>query len=231
MARATAIFSPEIFRFFRQLGKNNHKPWMDKNRSRYEDYVVAPFHALLDALTPGALKLDPSFDLTGLTGVNFSRINRDIRFRPDTPPYHTHYYLTLVGQGSKGRAGGQLYAGISADTVTAGFRIYGGRKNEGTLATVAAPRAEKHAAWLRRQKERLGRKYESYWYAMEKRDWKQRPGWPSTPEEWKKCGGLVVRRVMKPSAATSPRFPAELLRVFRDLHPLYAFSSQANWKP
>jgi len=231
MSRAAAIFSPEIFRFFRQLGRNNHKTWMDANRSRYEDHVVAPFRALLEALTPAALKLDPRFDLTGLTGVNFSRINRDIRFRPDTPPYHTHYYLTLVGQGTKGRATGQLYAGISADTVTAGFRIYGGGKNEGTLTTVAAPRAEKHAAWLRRQKQRLGRKYESYWYAIEKRDWLKSEGWPLTPEEWKKNGGWVVRRTMKPSAATSPQFPAELMRVFRDLYPLYAFTSQANWKP
>jgi len=231
MPAAAAIFSPEIFRFFRQLGRNNHKPWMDKNRSRYEDHVVAPFRALLEAVTPDALKLDPSFDLTGLTGVNFSRINRDIRFRPDTPPYHTHYYLMLVGQGSKGRSVGQLYAGISTDTVTAGFRIYSGAKNEGALAQLAAPRAGKHAAWLRRQKQRLGRRYESYWYAMEKRDWRQQAGWPSTPEEWKRCGGLVVRRVMKPSAATSPRFPAELAKIFRDLYPLYAFTSHPNWKP
>jgi len=231
MPRGATIFTPEIFRFFRQLSRNNHKPWMDANRERYEEHVVAPFRALLEALTPAALKLDPGFDLSGRTGVNFSRINRDIRFRPGLGPYHSHMYLTLVGQGAKGRSAGQLYAGISADTVTAGFRIYGGPKNEGALSTVAAPRAMEHAAWLARQKQRLGRKYESYRYAVEKREWIKREGWPLTPEEWKKIGGWVVRRTMKPSAALRPDFPAEVARVFRDLYPLFSFTSQPNWKP
>ncbi len=231
MPQSTAIFSPEIFRFFRQLSRNNHKPWMDANRARYEEHVVAPFRTLLEAITPAALKLDPSFDLSGLTGVNFSRINRDIRFRPDTPPYHTHYYLTLSGSGAKGRSAGQLYAGISADTATAGFRIYGGPKMEGALGALAAPRAIKHAGWLARQKKRLGRRYESYWYAMEKREWTKHAGWPLAPEEWKTIGGWVVRRRMKPTAAARSSFPAELARTFRDLYPLYSFTSQPNWKP
>jgi len=231
MLRNAAIFTPEIFRFFRQLSRNNHKPWMDANRDRYEQHVVAPFRALLEALTPAALKLDPDFDLSGRTGVNFSRINRDIRFRPDTPPYHTHYYLTLSGSGTKGRTAGQLYAGISADTATAGFRIYAAGKNEGTLATVAAPRALEHAAWLANQKKRLSRKYESYWYAIAKGEWTKRDGWPLTAEDWKKIGGWVVRRAMKPAAATRPDFPAEVAKIFHELYPLYTFTSQPNWKP
>ena len=231
MPLSAPIFSPEIFRFFRQLSRNNHKPWMDANRARYEEHVVAPFRALLEAITPAALKLDPSFDLSGLTGVNFSRINRDIRFRPDTPPYHTHYYLTLSGSGAKGRSAGQLYAGISADTATAGFRIYGGPKMEGALGALAAPRAIKHAGWLARQKKRLGGRYESYWYSMEKREWTKHEGWPLAPEEWKKIGGWVVRRLMKPTAAARSSFPAELARTFRDLYPLYSFTSQPKWKP
>jgi uncharacterized protein (TIGR02453 family) len=231
MPRPSPIFTPEIFRFFRQLSRHNDKSWMDANRGRYEEHVVAPFRALLEALTPAAIALDPTFDISGLTGVNFTRINRDIRFRPGMGPYHSHMYLTLVGQGSKGRTTGQLYAGIAADTVTIGFRIYGGPKNEGTLATIAAPRAIEHTAWLRRQKQRLGRKYESYWYAVEKREWRQKPGWPLAPEEWKKNGGWIVRRKMKPSAATRPQFVAEVARIFRDLYPLYSFTSQPNWKP
>jgi len=231
MPRGAAIFTPEIFQFFRQLSRNNHKQWMDANRERYEQHVVAPFRALLEALTPAALKLDPGFDLSGRTGVNFSRINRDIRFRPDTPPYHTHYYLTLTGTGAKGRNAGQLYAGISADTATAGFRIYGEPKKEGTLASMAIPRAQKHGAWLGRQKRRLAGRYESYWYAVEKREWIKREGWPLAAEEWSKLGGWVVRRAMKPSAATRADFPAEVAKIFRDLYPLYRFTSQPDWKP
>jgi uncharacterized protein (TIGR02453 family) len=231
MPRNPAIFTPEIFRFFRQLSRNNHKPWMDDNRSRYEEHVVAPFRALLEALAPAVIALDPSFDLSGRTGVNFSRINRDIRFRPGMGPYHSHMYLTFSAQGDKGRSAGQLYAGVAADTVSAGFRIYGEGKKEGKLVELAAPRALKHFAWLARQKKRLGRKYESYWYTMEKGEWTKREGWPLAPEEWKKIRGWIVRRSMKPAAATRPQFTAEIARIFRDLYPLYAFTSQANWKP
>jgi uncharacterized protein (TIGR02453 family) len=230
MPSPSPIFTPEIFRFFRQLSRNNHKEWMDANRHRYEEHVVAPFRALLEALIPAAIALDPAFDLHGLTGVNFSRINRDIRFRPGMGPYHSHMYLTLVGQGTKGRTAGQLYVGISADTVSVGFRIYGGSKNEGSLATLAAPRAVKHAAWLGRQKARLSRKYESYWYAIEKREWNQKRGWPLTAEDWKKNGGWIVRRTMKPAAALRPQFVTEIARVFRELYPLYSFTSKPNWK-
>lgn len=231
MPASSAIFTSETFKFFRELARHNEKPWMDANRERYQQHVVAPFRALLEALAPAALALDASFDISGRTGSNFSRINRDIRFRPDTPPYHTHYYLTFSGGGKKGRTAGQLYVGVSAETATVGFRIYGGPKNEGTLATVAAPRAQKNAAWLRRQQQRLGRKYESYWYAIEKREWVKKEGWPLTPEDWKKIGGWVVRRAMKPEAALKPQFVAESARMFRDLYPLCAFTSQANWKP
>jgi len=231
MPRNSAIFTPEIFRFFRQLSRNNHKPWMDANRERYQEHVVAPFRALLEAISPAAIALDPSFDICGLTGVNFSRINRDIRFRPGTAPYHTHMYLTLSAQGDKGRSAGQLYAGVAADAVTAGFRIYGEGKKQGKLAELAVPRALKHAAWLARQKKRLGRKYESYWYTMEKGEWTKREGWPSGPEEWKKIRGWIVRRKMNSTAATRPQFTADVARVFRELYPLYAFTSQPNWKP
>jgi len=224
------IFTPEIFKFFRELSRHNEKPWMDANRERYQQEVVAPFRALLEALAPAALALDSGFDISGRTGANFSRINRDIRFRPDTPPYHPHMYLTFSGAGKKGRTGGQLYVGVTVDAVTAGFRIYGTGKGD-SLATVVTPRALKNPAWLARQKKRLEKKYESYWYAMEKGEWTKREGWPAAPEEWKKIRGWVVRRAMKPEAALRPKFVPDAAAVFRELYPLYAFVSQANWKP
>jgi uncharacterized protein (DUF2461 family) len=71
--------SAETFRFFRDLDRNNRTEWMNENRERYRSAVVQPFRGLLEELTPVVLKLDPQFDVGGRTGVNFSRINRDIR--------------------------------------------------------------------------------------------------------------------------------------------------------
>lgn len=229
MTKNAGVFTAETFRFFRELGKNNHKPWMDANRERYQGHVVAPFRALLEALAPQVLKLDRSFDTGGRTGVNFSRINRDIRFTPNRPPYHTQMYLTFVESGSKGRSSGQLYVGLSDESVSAGFRIYS-EDRDSKLLKLAAPRAAEHAAWLKRQKQRLGRKYESYWYSMEKKEWTKHGGWPLTPDEWKRSRGWIVRKTMQPAAATRPAFVAEVSRIFHDLFPLYLFSSSPRWK-
>ncbi|MGB6875831.1 MAG: DUF2461 family protein, partial [Candidatus Acidiferrales bacterium] len=93
VAMEQAIFGAETFRFFRDLGRNNSKAWMDENRDRYKRHVVEPFRRLLDALAPGAQKLHPEFCISGRTGENFSRINRDIRFAKDKTPYRTQMYL------------------------------------------------------------------------------------------------------------------------------------------
>jgi len=229
MAAKSAIFTAETFRFFRELGRNNHKAWMDANRERYQSHIVAPMRALLEAMAPAALKLHTGFDTSGRTGANFSRINRDIRFAKDKTPYRTQMYLTFKDGGEGENPGGQLYVGVAADAVTAGFRIYAEGKTA-KLKLLAAPRAAEQSAWLKKEQKRLGRKYESYWYSMEKKEWTKHEGWPIAAEDWKKIQGWIVRRKMKPSAAVRPRFPGEAAKIFQELAPLYHFTSSAEWK-
>ncbi len=229
MAGKTAIFRAETFRFFRELGRNNHKAWMDANRGRYRAHVVEPFRALLEALTPAVQKLNPEFDVGGRTGTNFSRINRDIRFAADKSPYRTQMYLMFSDQRAADGDDGQLYVGVSPDAITSGFRIYGQGRNS-RLARTTIPRAMENPAWLAQQARRLGKKYESYWYAVEKGEWTKRDGWPTRPENWKRLKGWIVRRKLKPAAATRAGFPQEVARVFREVFPLYRFTSSPKWK-
>lgn len=236
MAKQRPIFTMETSQFFRDLSRNNRKEWMDANRERYREQVVEPFRQLLDRLGPVVLRLNPRFDISGRTGTNFSRINRDIRFARDKSPYRPQMYLLFADERAQERAGttpaagdGQLYVGVAADAVTAGLRIYGERKS--WLGRVAAPRAAEQAKWLERQARRLRRKYESYWYSTEKGEWKKNSGWPVTPEEWKRLRGWIVRRKMKPAAARRADFPNQVTRIFGDLLPLYRFTSSADWKP
>lgn len=226
MPKKSGLLTPETFRFFRELAKHNRKDWMDENRDRYQSHVVQPLRRLLETLAPSVLALDPRFDTAGRTGVNFSRINRDIRFSKDKTPYRAQMYLIFPGQDSKGWEGGQLYVGISAGTVTAGFRIYSDYNSKtSALAQIARPRVLKNPNWLRRQKRRLGRRYESYWYSMERREWTKHEGWPLTAEEWKGLLGWIVRKKLKPGAATRPRFARDVAKMFRDVFPLYRFTS------
>jgi uncharacterized protein (TIGR02453 family) len=226
MALAKPVFTRETFQFFKDLARHNSKEWMDANRERYQAALVQPFRRLLEELAPAALKLDSRFDTCGRTGPNFSRINRDIRFAKDKTLYKTQMYLKFSVPAPGKRETGQLYAGLSTDTVTAGFRIYsGGKRKESTLALIAEPRVVADPGWTRKQQKRLGRKYESYWYTTVKGEWTKHSGWPTALENWKKILAWIVRRKFVPSAATRASFPRDAAKVFRDLYPLLRFTS------
>ncbi|HXY00515.1 MAG TPA: DUF2461 family protein [Candidatus Limnocylindrales bacterium] len=226
MAAAKPVFDKATFQFFRELGKNNRKSWMDENRERYQTCVVQPFRRLLEELTPAVLRLNDGFDVSGRTGANFSRINRDIRFAKDKTPYKTQMYLKFQLPSPGDRESGQLYVGVSTDVVTVGFRIYsGGKRKESALALIAEPRIMANPKWVAQQKKRLGAKYESYWYTTEKGEWTKHEGWPTAPEDWKKILAWIVRKKMKPTAATRSAFPGEVAKLYRDVYPLLKFTS------
>lgn len=230
MGNARPIFTRETFRFFRDLARNNKKVWMDANRDRYQQFIVLPFRQLLEALNPTVLALDANFDTTGRSGANFSRINRDIRFARDKTPYRPQMYLKYSQPFPGDGETGQLYVGISPEAVTAGFRIYSGSKRkQSALGLIAEPHVLAHPQWPAQQKRRLARRrYESYWYTSEKRDWKKHAGWPAAPEDWKKLQAWIVRRKMKPAQALRPDFPQQVAKIFREVFPLLRFTSLAH---
>ncbi|HEY6384891.1 MAG TPA: DUF2461 family protein [Candidatus Acidoferrum sp.] len=229
MAKPEPIFTRATFQFFRDLARNNRKVWMDANRERYQQTVVQPFRRLLEELSPAMLKLDSRFDTTGRSGANFSRINRDIRFAKDKTPYRPQMYIRFSSPFPGEGETGQLYTGISANSVTVGFRIYAGSKRkQSALALIADPRILEQPQWLAQQKKRLSGRYESYWYSAVKREWKQQDGWPGAAEDWGKLQAWIVRRKLKSKDATRATFPGDIARVFRDLYPLLRFTSLSD---
>jgi len=225
MAAKEGIFSRDTFQFFRDLGRHNKKEWMDDHRERYQASVVRPLKRLLERMGPAVLKLNPQFETTGRRGANFSRINRDIRFAKDKTLYKTNMYVKFPVVLGGELESGELYAGVSAEVATAGFRIYGGSKRkQSVLALVAEPRIARNPRWLAQQKKRLGRKYESYWYSAIKGDWKKNSGWPRN-EDWPKLQAWVVRKKLSPATTTRQSYPSELTKVFHDVYPILKFVS------
>src|SRR5271167_1226593 len=113
MAALKPPFKKDTFQFFRELGKNNRLAWMNENRERYRACIVRPFRRLLEDLAPSVLDLNEKFDVSGRTGANFSRINRDIRFAKDKTIYKTQMYLKFQLPSPGDRESGQLYVGLS----------------------------------------------------------------------------------------------------------------------
>lgn len=197
---------------------------MDENRARYRSVVVEPFRVLLDRLTPFALKLNPRFVIDGRVGQNFSRINRDIRFAADKSPYRPQMYLYFAEPGE----GAQLYVGISAETVTCGFRAYRESKTS-PFATLARERGQQYPEYIEKLQRKLGSRFESYWYKSEKGNWTKRSGWLLEPEDWKRLRGWVVRRKLPRNAAVGPAFEREVAAIFRQVYPLYSFTTSPDW--
>ena len=232
-------FGPEQFSFFRQLARNNRKEWFDRNRERYQTHIVGAFGALLRELEPCALELNPDFETLGKTNRNFSRINRDIRFARDKSPYRAQYYLYLfVPTPQENHSSTRLYVGLAAEAVTVGFAMYDGGR-ESPMNTIFRPKVLEPGR-LRRaltasrggaellaliRKAGGGRRYESYWYSLEKREWTKHQGFPAGPGDWKRMKGWVVRKRFAPSSRelAAGRFPAAVKKIFRELYPLYAF--------
>jgi len=229
MGKAEPIFTRATFQFFRDLARNNRKVWMDANRERYHETVVKPFRRLLEELSPTMLKLDSRFDTMGRSGANFSRINRDIRFAKDKTPYRAQMYLKFSAPFPGEGETGELYTGISANSVTVGFRIYSGSKRkQSALALIADPRVLEQPKWLAQQKKRLTRRYESYWYSAAKGEWREQKGWPDAAKDWGKLYAWIVRRKLKLADATRATFPGDMAKIFRDLYPLLRFTSLSD---
>src|SRR5256885_7573151 len=155
MATKNPVFPRETFQFFKARGRHNRKEWMEANRDRYQAAIVQPFRRLLEELAPTALELDSRFDTSSRTGANFSRINRDIRFAKDKTLYKTHMYLKFSVPPPVKRETGQLYVGLTVNTVTAGFPIYfGGERRGGTISLISQPRgmAGFRLGWKKKKK-------------------------------------------------------------------------------
>jgi len=222
---AKPIFTPEIFRFFAELKKHNKKAWMDANRERYRETVSKPFRRLLEELSPALLKLNRDFDVAARNGTNFSRINRDIRFAKDKTPYRAQMYVKFTVPLAGEMEGGEVYLGISAQTVTAGFRIYAVPKRKlSPIALVAEAKLAANPRLLKQQKLRLAKKYDSYWYSTVKGQWTKNDGWPAVAD-WPKLQAWIVRKKLSKSDATRASLPAEAAKIFRAVYPLLQFTS------
>jgi uncharacterized protein (TIGR02453 family) len=89
MARK-AHFTPELFKFFRDLGAHNERAWFAENKFRYEAHVKGPLLQFISDFAPLLRKISPHFVADPRpNGGSMFRIYRDTRFSKDKSPYKT----------------------------------------------------------------------------------------------------------------------------------------------
>jgi uncharacterized protein (TIGR02453 family) len=90
MTKNNAYFSPALFKFLRELKKNNNREWFQANKARYESEVRDPMLRFIADFAVPLRAISKHFvaDPRPVNGSLF-RIYRDTRFSRDKSPYKT----------------------------------------------------------------------------------------------------------------------------------------------
>jgi uncharacterized protein (TIGR02453 family) len=107
-------FRPGLFQFLSGLIENNNKPWFDEHRREYEAEVLGPIKSFVTELGPIIHMLNEDFETEPRVGRTISRINNDIRFHKNRPPYRPFIYIAFPQQGLKWSNSAVLYVAITA---------------------------------------------------------------------------------------------------------------------
>ena len=83
-------FTPDTFRFLRQLKRNNNREWFQAHKAQYEEHLREPFLALIADLGPPITAISPHYRADPRKqGGSLFRIHRDVRFSNNKLPYKT----------------------------------------------------------------------------------------------------------------------------------------------
>jgi uncharacterized protein (TIGR02453 family) len=127
MARATtdASFGPGLFSFLTDLRANNNREWFAANKDRYEEQLLEPALAFIDAFAPRLEKISPHFRADARpSGGSLFRIYRDTRFAKDKSPYKTNLGIHFRHERAKDAHAPGYYLHIGPDEVFASGGIW-----------------------------------------------------------------------------------------------------------
>lgn len=137
------MFTDELTRFLRELGKNNNRDWFNANKPRYEQHLLAPALELVRAMAPRLAKISKHLEADDRkVGGSMMRIYRDVRFGKDKRPYNEHVHFRFMHS----KPGGLGYfLGVDAAEVTLGAGVW--RPEPGPLAAIRKAVAADCKGW------------------------------------------------------------------------------------
>jgi uncharacterized protein (TIGR02453 family) len=121
----TASFGPELFSFLADLRANNDRDWFAANRDRYEEHLLEPALAFINAFAPRLEKISPHFRADARpSGGSLFRIYRDTRFSKDKSPYKTNLGIHFRHEQARDVNAPGYYLHIGPGEVFAGGGIW-----------------------------------------------------------------------------------------------------------
>lgn len=145
---ARSHFSPELFRFLRELAKNNSRDWFQANRDRYETALRQPCLRFISDLGPLLRKVSHRLVADPRpSGGSLFRIYRDTRFSKDKSPYKTHAGMYFPVRGGKDVHTPGFYLHLEPGACFAAAGLW--HPDSAALAKVREAIAARPAEWKR----------------------------------------------------------------------------------
>lgn len=121
----TNPITPRLFKFLRDLERNNDRAWFAANKPRYLADVRDPLLAFMVAFAPELEKIAPDWVVDPRpVGGSLFRIHRDTRFALDKSPYKTHAAMAFRHAAGKDIPAPAFYLSLGPGNVFAGAGIW-----------------------------------------------------------------------------------------------------------
>ena len=212
-------FTPKTLAFLRALKRNNDREWFKARREEYDAVVRQPMVAFIERFAEDFRAFAP--ELVASERASLYRIYRDTRFSADKSPLKTHIAAIFPWKGLPKHEGAGLYFHVSPTEVWAGGGMY-----------------MPQSAQLQRVREHIAASHRRFRAIVESPAFRRRTGGldgerlrrvphgfpPDHPAaEYLNYRQFLAGHEYPASVATSPRFYATLLALFREIAPLVAF--------
>jgi uncharacterized protein (TIGR02453 family) len=218
-------FEPSLFRFLRDLKKQNDRAWFETNKQRYDEQVKLPALQFIAAFAKPLEKLSPHLvaDPRPVGGSLF-RIHRDVRFSKDKSPYKTHTGIHFRHEAAKDAYAPGLYLHLEPGNVFLGAGIW--HPDGPTTQAIRGAIVDDPAAW---KKAAHGKAFRATW-ELDGETLKRPPrGYdPDHPfiDDLKRKSFIAIANLTEQDVC-KPDFSARLARDWKGTAPLLRFVTGA----
>lgn len=217
-------FTPALFTFLSELRLHNDREWFARNRERYVRDVRDPMLRFIADFAPVLAKLAPRLvaDPRPVGGSLF-RIQRDTRFANDKTPYKTNVAAHFRHEAGRDVHGPAYYVSLDPDEVDVGGGVW--HPEPAALLAIRKALVAKPAAW-KRAIGTPGMKRLDRWGESLKRTPR---GFPEDHplDDLLRRKDLAWGVTLGEKDALSPRFPARVAEVYREMIPAMKLLAEA----
>ncbi|MFK8111963.1 MAG: DUF2461 domain-containing protein [Rubripirellula sp.] len=143
-----SIITPKLFKFLRQLVRNNNRDWFAENKKRYQEEVLFPAVELVQQLEKPLVRVAPMLAVTPKAhNGSVMRIYRDTRFGKDKTPYKTNVGISIRHQADKNIHAPGIYLHLDPKECFIGAGCW--RPESKVLAAILSAIDEDPKRWIR----------------------------------------------------------------------------------